>query len=200
MTESKLSEQLHRAADAQRERENRAVVAGWLRRLAERIPPDDRYQRIRGRSKLNRSGRLEFVHTPMSDCSDDPTPVGVSAIHQTRGLRRHATRPVTAEPLDPAETGRWIRHQQQPGPRTVLPEEARALVKMFHPTAPCTLRERTLAHTAAVLGEQREAVLSLHAPYGSPALGGPWCEHCSGDMDPEEPYPCPTARALGVTG
>lgn len=48
-----------------------------------------------------------------------------------------------------------------------------------------------LIYTAAVLGEQREAVLKLHAPIGVPRSGPvcPWCD---------VRYPCPTARALGV--
>jgi hypothetical protein len=55
-----------------------------------------------------------------------------------------------------------------------------------------------LAYTAAVLGGQREAVLALHARdrFGT-------CEVCMTDDEAEEwyraTYPCPTARALGVT-
>jgi hypothetical protein len=55
-----------------------------------------------------------------------------------------------------------------------------------------------LAHTAAVLGEQRKAALSLHQPERT--------TNDFGDHDlPDRccccfaPYPCSTARALGVT-
>jgi hypothetical protein len=56
-----------------------------------------------------------------------------------------------------------------------------------------------LAYTAAVLGEQREAVLALHTGAGVRRVT-PWsdteeryCEPCNVS------YPCPTARTLGVT-
>jgi hypothetical protein len=52
--------------------------------------------------------------------------------------------------------------------------------------------------TAAVLGEQREAALRLHGwdPEG-PTTGGE-CPTCGDERGPLD-YPCPTARALGVT-
>ena len=50
-----------------------------------------------------------------------------------------------------------------------------------------------LAHTSAVLGEQREAALALHSEIH-------WCT--DGGDEPKlwaSWNPCPTARALGVT-
>lgn len=85
-----------------------------------------------------------------------------------------------------------------------------------------------LAHTAAVLGEQRKAVLALHPRFTLYAYcEGDWnacdpsdsnhaesvydgelmhlndridevCGSCFGDDGERVPYPCPTARAIGV--
>lgn len=70
-----------------------------------------------------------------------------------------------------------------PEPRIIPPAEAREWREWSTPF------ERDLAHTAAVLGEQREAVLALHRA-GYKNL---WCEQDGSS------YPCPTARALGVS-
>ena len=84
---------------------------------------------------------------------------------------------------------------QQPGPRIVPPGEARKIAERFalYQAPPLGEMVPDLAHTAAVLGEQRDAVLALHEglTYESPA-GLTICETC------DEVYPCPTARALGV--
>lgn len=50
-----------------------------------------------------------------------------------------------------------------------------------------------LAHTAAVLGEQRGAALALHQA-GATGNEGTYCTGCA------DYYPCQTARALGVAG
>jgi hypothetical protein len=73
-------------------------------------------------------------------------------------------------------------------PRIVPPEEARDALGGVRPYG---LTYRDLVHTAAVLGEQREAALHRHE-------GEHWC---TGEVGPEFwRLPCPTARALGVTG
>lgn len=84
-------------------------------------------------------------------------------------------------------------------PRIIPPDEARqefdALATFLHPTKRERLR-RDIAHTAAVLGEQRQAVLDLHR---SDADGR--CISCYvWSADVPENWPCPTARALGVSG
>jgi hypothetical protein len=55
------------------------------------------------------------------------------------------------------------------------------------------LTEGDLAHTVVVQATQIAAVLALHAPE-TEWLSEPWCSHCQ-----QYKYPCPTARALGVT-
>ena len=87
-------------------------------------------------------------------------------------------------------------------PRIIPAAEARELLTMAQGFEVTVDRETLLhyAYTAAVLGEQREAALACHrksegvrdAPYWT----GPdvhWCEDC------DDGWPCPTARALGVT-
>ena len=65
---------------------------------------------------------------------------------------------------------------------------------------------RDLAHTAAVLGEQREAALALHTRRGQSGffdVGYGERDHCCNECGSLGEYgaewPCPTARALGVT-
>ena len=85
-----------------------------------------------------------------------------------------------------------------PEPRIVPPGEARHLYDAADTAmdvwdkSPQKLAAAAfdLAHTAAVLGEQREAALTLH-----PNVQG-YCPICQTRF---QVYPCPTARALGVT-
>lgn len=126
--------------------------------------------------------------------------------------------------------------EQQP-PRIVPPEEAREAER--GEIALTRGHYVALAHTAAVLGEQRKAVLALHRPWYDAAgarqehlltvpwdeapaghvcrIGGNWptcdreeeehavlaCVECCASSDEGERgylfWPCPTARALGVT-
>jgi hypothetical protein len=79
-------------------------------------------------------------------------------------------------------------------PRIVPPGEARALVDelALDLTRPGAVYMTDLAHTAAVLGEQRAAVLALHA-------GSHWCSDANGRAYVDQDHFCPTARVLGVT-
>ena len=79
-----------------------------------------------------------------------------------------------------------------PEPRIVPPEEARRISDQYARFVrhdPSEERVLNLAHTAAVLGEQREVALTLH-----PNVQG-YCPICQTRF---QVYPCPTARALGV--
>lgn len=81
-----------------------------------------------------------------------------------------------------------------PEPRMVPPDEALAMAQ--EASLPLRARShadddeaiRDLAHTAAALGVQRDAVLALHTPTD----GVEWCREC------RHSAPCPTVRALGV--
>lgn len=78
-------------------------------------------------------------------------------------------------------------------PRIVPPKEARGDVSRESWGSSWIA---DLAHTAAVLGEQREAVLALHKPVGEHLAAYGWTEVC---IHCQFPYPYPTARVLGVT-
>jgi len=75
-------------------------------------------------------------------------------------------------------------------PRIVPPAEARVILGRGIRYVGPELRD--LAHTVAVLGEQREKVLALHSH-------GHWCWDESWNPRCYLEEPCPTARALGVT-
>lgn len=77
---------------------------------------------------------------------------------------------------------------QQPGPR-IVPPEVRARDGVDGHDCIRVEAYVTLSDRARVLGEQREAVLALHR-----SLNGV-CGECDGWPD----WPCPTARALGLT-
>ena len=75
-------------------------------------------------------------------------------------------------------------------PRIVPPEMVKAIAAGVY-----TLSRREyidLAHTVAVLGEQREAGRALHR-------GSHWCSDANGRAYFDRDHTCPTARALGVT-
>jgi hypothetical protein len=58
-----LSESLARLARQQREREGRQAVAGWLRRLADRVLPDETYTSIRARIRFSAHDPSHFALT-----------------------------------------------------------------------------------------------------------------------------------------
>jgi hypothetical protein len=80
-------------------------------------------------------------------------------------------------------------------PRIISPAEALEMLTMAQGFNLSADRETLiqLAYTAAVLGEQRDAVLALHQPneHGD-------CGTCRNKYDCYLEYPCLTARALGV--
>ena len=90
-------------------------------------------------------------------------------------------------------------------PRIVPPDEARKLTAEalvgydFNESMAVTLvvMAPDLAHTAAVLGEQREAILALHKEYEG------HCRVCCFDESSDGvefwEYPCPTVQAFEVT-
>lgn len=92
---------------------------------------------------------------------------------------------------------------QQPEPRIVPPDEAQEYLAAqdelsLHFPRLLVQIVADLAHTAAVLGEQRDAALDIHR-------GFHWCfnaeRHQAYTYDETSDVlgPCPTARALGVT-
>ncbi len=96
----------------------------------------------------------------------------------------------------------------QSGPRMVPPDEARALGPALvgalgWDTLSQVKRNAVLdlAHTAAVLGEQREAVLALHRTESYTFLTGRIlvrCCTCNDEAGKPEVWPCRTAQAMGV--
>lgn len=85
-------------------------------------------------------------------------------------------------------------------PRIIPPDEAREWQREATHQRHSTLADDRicdLGHTAVVRGEQREAALALHQPRSV------WPDRrCLICVDPDGDrlrYPCPTARALGVT-
>lgn len=92
-------------------------------------------------------------------------------------------------------------------PRIVPPEEARFLIASTMRGVAWNQFTLDLLNTAAVLGEQREAVLALHQnagrsqgykENGSYGYIDACCGTCGEFGEYGVPYPCPTARALGV--
>lgn len=78
-------------------------------------------------------------------------------------------------------------------PRIIPPEEARRLMDQGdRPIYDGKVTRLDLAHTVAVLAEQRAAALALHRHYH-------WCTDPLGRAVSYSGPRCPTARALGVS-